>query len=530
MHPLLVDRLLAYHSSLCSWTSTFLFPTSRGTVDLSPGTGDGAVPLHRYAFQPAKYPSGTTYLFDPNKYLGERSKTSLLLDISSSLGEASLHSVGCEKYTKRVEYSRHRMRCSYGNVSRSVTADNYSPHCFSKNNTIVQSLKRKRHPGELAPERMYTKKMKHDPKKRPIYPNTQNTDIDLFSPARRTLGRNALSHCTRCTVNVYVRNYHDSGHWYLEASSNLVHSNHLRLDINYQDARSMHITDLESSVAKLLYNEGSDLSAVTSVMNQLRRRKGIVKQIKKKTMQNILVANKINLKSIKNISHDWSVAKQTLEHLRAHNISYIALVMDENDNLLVYKGKGRHTREESEEILANGDLKQQLAEVRADLKISGTNYVLLALSIATDLMIRAFHMNPEVIFLDAGANMNRQKRDLLFAVIKEATGHSFVVNATVMPCGRRWIFHKVYRNFFLYLYGRIAISRIQLVLTDDDLSSHGALADVKVLDECWSDVLHMLCVFHGLVMAYHKNVWPLLPHESGNPYQLTEGGKLYCEC
>ena len=530
MHPLLVDRLLAYHSSLCSWTSTFLFPTSRGTVDLSPGTGDGAVPLHRYAFQPAKYPSGTTYLFDPNKYLGERSKTSLLLDISSSLGEASLHSVGCEKYTKRVEFSRHRLRCSYGNVSRSVTADNYSPRCFSKNNTIVQSLKRKRHPGELAPERMYTKKMKHDPKKRPIYPNTHNTDSDLISPARRTLGRNALSHCTRCTVNVYVRNYHDSGHWYLEASSNLVHSNHLRLDINYQEARSMHITDLESSLAELLYNEGSALSAVTSVMNQLRRRKGIVKKIKKKTIQNILVANKINLKSIKNISHDWSVAKQTLEHLRAHNISYIALVMDENDNLLVYKGKGRHTREESEEILANGDLKQQLAEVRADLKISGTNYVLLALSIATDLMIRAFHMNPEVIFLDAGANMNRQKRDLLFAVIKEATGHSFVVNATVMPCGRRWIFHKVYRNFFLYLYGRIAISRIQLVLTDDDLSSHGALADVKVLDECWSDVLHMLCVFHGLVMAYHKNVWPLLPHESGNPYQLTEDGKLYCEC
>ena len=180
MHPLLVDRLLAYHSSLCSWTSTFLFPTSRGTVDLSPGTGDGAVPLNRYAFQPAKYPSGTTYLFDPNKYLGERSKTSLLLDISSSLGEASLHSVGCEKYTKRVEYSRHRLRCSYGNVSRSVTADNYSPHCFSKNNTIVQSLKRKRHPRELAPERMYTKKMKHDPKKRPTYPNTHNTDVDFF--------------------------------------------------------------------------------------------------------------------------------------------------------------------------------------------------------------------------------------------------------------------------------------------------------------------------------------------------------------
>ena len=54
------------------------------------------------------------------------------------------------------------------------------------------------------------------------------------------------------------------------------------------------------------------------------------------------------------------------------NASYIALVMDEHDNLLVYKGKGRHTLEEANSIATDGDLRKQLAKVRQKLKLSQT--------------------------------------------------------------------------------------------------------------------------------------------------------------
>ena len=84
-------------------------------------------------------------------------------------------------------------------------------------------------------------------------------------------------------------------------------------------------------------------------------------------------------------------------------------------------------------------------------------------------------------------------------------------------------------NFFLYLYGKQTVSRIQLVLTDNDAQSHGALASVKILEDCWSGVVTMLCLFHGLVMVMHKTVWPKLPHSKANPSMLTKTGKLYCE-
>ena len=68
-----------------------------------------------------------------------------------------------------------------------------------------------------------------------------------------------------------------------------------------------------------------------------------------------------------------------------------------------------------------------------------------------------------------------------------------------MPCGQRWIFLKIYQTFFVYLYGSVAISRIELVLTDNDASSHGAISDAEILEPCWKGVRIMLCVFHGLV-------------------------------
>lgn len=141
-----------------------------------------------------------------------------------------------------------------------------------------------------------------------------------------------------------------------------------------------------------------------------------------------------------------------------------------------------------------------------DLKLGDTSCVLLALSAVTDTMISAMHMFPEVQVIDVAANINKQKCNMLFSIVKEATGKCFIVNAIVMPCGQRWIFLNVYQTFFLYLYGCVAISRMELVLTDKDASSHGALADVKILENCWKDIVEMLCVFHGVVMTFHKTV------------------------
>ena len=58
----------------------------------------------------------------------------------------------------------------------------------------------------------------------------------------------------------------------------------------------------------------------------------------------------------------------------------------------------------------------------------------------------------------------------------------------------------VYQKFLRYLYGDTTLSRLQLVLADDDTSSHSAFdAATKAVKEILS-AKHMLCVFHAVVM------------------------------
>ena len=346
---------------------------------------------------------------------------------------------------------------------------------------------------------------------------------------RRTLGSRALTCGGKCNAVVAVRRYHQCGEWYLSTSSHLVHANHQRIDPRHKRIRENDLSELDTDLAQLMHEEGASLDCLTRVMNKLRTRKGLVGELRKKTLRNLIAKNKLNIEFIENVDRNWSVAQKTIETLKRRNISYVALVMDQNDNLLVYKGKGRHSEAEMKTINTHGDLRPLLRKLRSELKLEDTNHVLLALSVATDNMIRTMHMFPEVQFIDVGANFNAQNRDILFCVVKSATGQSFIVNVTVMPCGQRWIFLKIYQTFFVYLYGSVAISRIELVLTDNDASSHGAISDAEILEPCWKGVRIMLCVFHGLVMAMHKDVYPKLPHKSDNSHELTKIGKLYCE-
>ena len=72
----------------------------------------------------------------------------------------------------------------------------------------------------------------------------------------------------------------------------------------------------------------------------------------------------MNLDFIEEADRSWTVAQKTIEKLKRRNVSYIALVMDKNDNLLVYKGKGRHSAEETQMIESKGNLKPMLRDLR----------------------------------------------------------------------------------------------------------------------------------------------------------------------
>ena len=210
------------------------------------------------------------------------------------------------------------------------------------------------------------------------------------------------------------------------------------------------------------------------------------------------------------------------------NISHVSLVMTKDSDLMVYKNKGWPTKAETESIEVNGDLRKELGMLKRKMKYKDGTDILLAVSIASDEMIRAFHMFPEVAYLDVTSNTNAEGRDLFLMVGKDADGSTFIANATIIPSQQRWVFKKIY-HFFPLIYGETCISRLRLALTDDDPAEHGPFDTCVKTQKCYEDAISMLCVFHGVVMKYQEQIYPKLPHKKGTKL-LTKQGDLYGEC
>ena len=103
-------------------------------------------------------------------------------------------------------------------------------------------------------------------------------------------------------------------------------------------------------------------------------------------------------------------------------ISYVALTMDKKDNRYAQKGRGRPSKQQSEQLFLHRELKDELKQLRKDMSIQNVQEVLHSITIADDDMIRHVHMFPEVMFMDVIANTNRQKRDLFLMVVKDVPG------------------------------------------------------------------------------------------------------------
>ena len=66
-------------------------------------------------------------------------------------------------------------------------------------------------------------------------------------------------------------------------------------------------------------------------------------------------------------------------------------------------------------------MKKQLNQLKKDMNHTESTEILLAISLASDEMMHAVHMFPEVFYGDVTGNTNRHKIDLFLMVVKMQT-------------------------------------------------------------------------------------------------------------
>jgi hypothetical protein len=129
------------------------------------------------------------------------------------------------------------------------------------------------------------------------------------------------------------------------------------------------------------------------------------------------------------------------------------------------------------------------------------------------------HICTEMSMSHALTGTNRQKKQFFVMAVHTPSGTTFPGNLTIVPSEQKWVFQSIYQLVFPYLYSSEVCYRNQLVLTYEDDAEYKSFESViETVEEFWKSKV-MLCTFHGIWMAFKKDLLPLL--------DICKCGKLY---
>jgi hypothetical protein len=100
-----------------------------------------------------------------------------------------------------------------------------------------------------------------------------------------------------------------------------------------------------------------------------------------------------------------------------------------------------------------------------------------------------------------------------------SSGTTLPCNLTIIPSEQKWVFHAIYQLAFPELYSIEVCSQNRIVITDEDEAEYWSFKSMIETSEVFSRSKVLICTFHGIWMAFEKDVLALLDE--------SEHGKIY---
>jgi hypothetical protein len=94
--------------------------------------------------------------------------------------------------------------------------------------------------------------------------------------------------------------------------------------------------------------------------------------------------------------------------------------------------------------------------------------------------------------------------------VRTPSGNTLPGNLSIIPSEQKWVFHALYQHAFPQLYSSEVCFRNRLVLTDEDEAEYRSFEDLIQVTKEFSKSSVMLCTFHGIWMAFKKDLITLL--------------------
>jgi hypothetical protein len=94
--------------------------------------------------------------------------------------------------------------------------------------------------------------------------------------------------------------------------------------------------------------------------------------------------------------------------------------------------------------------------------------------------------------------------------VRTPRGKTLPGNLAIIPSEQSWVFHAIYQYAFPHFYSSEVCSRNRLVLTDEDEAEYASFEALIKTTSDFKQSTVMLCTFHGVWMAFKKDLLTLL--------------------
>ena len=144
-------------------------------------------------------------------------------------------------------------------------------------------------------------------------------------------------------------------------------------------------------------------------------------------------------------------------------------------------------------------------KIRDSLSITGSDLILLGVIWTDDQSSNRFGMFPEAIACDLTEKMNSEERSCMVIAGKDSNNQVFSHTLGFLPSAANWALDWALRRGFCILHPKQHLSRVQVILTDQDGQLCNAVYNVVGPGKPMEVAAHRLCAWHKLNRNFVKH-------------------------
>ena len=268
-----------------------------------------------------------------------------------------------------------------------------------------------------------------------------------------------------------------NGFYVVNGKGNSRHIGHPFIKDSSAIHSARHLSDEEKEVAATIINADAPHGVVKNVINT---RTGLCL-----TSDNVAyLSNMLSDLKLSPECKDLSNADNLIEYLKHKNYDYLCLYSkdkeDQSGTILSTDNNvaSRNIYTHSEYVLPSDEYADAIyfsKHHREKMKLSKTQNLLISVAWVIPSEREYFSRFPEVLFVDATAQTNNERRPLLLICGKDAKGKMFPVLRAFLPNERSWIFRWVFNVALPTLFSKSVLEKVNIIVSDGDSQEYSQI-------------------------------------------------------